>query len=149
MSPEQARGEERGSPVRHLVVGRGPLRMLTGRLPFRGDHEQAVTYQIVHEDARADHGIRTGVPMELERIVNKCLEKEASNRYQHVDEVLVDLRKVKKAPTPSLRRKSDQIRASRIGGLARRYSSRRFQPVPIGDHAGRKDRPGETRGLAV
>lgn len=38
--------------------------------------------------------------MELEWIVDKCLEKKPSDRYQHADELVVDLRKVKRAPTP-------------------------------------------------
>ncbi|MEE9271161.1 MAG: tetratricopeptide repeat protein, partial [Candidatus Krumholzibacteria bacterium] len=74
--------------------------MLTGRLPFSGEPEQAVTFQIVHERPEPITALRTGVPMELERIVSKCFEKKPSDRYQHVDELVVDLRKLKRAPTP-------------------------------------------------
>jgi TolB-like protein/Tfp pilus assembly protein PilF len=39
--------------------------------------------------------LRTGVPLELERIINKCLQKSPAERYQHVDELIVDLRQIK------------------------------------------------------
>ena len=70
--------------------------MVTGQQPFKGDYEQAVTYSILHEDPESITGLRTGVPMELERIVNKCLQKEPSNRYQGANELLVDLRQITK-----------------------------------------------------
>ncbi len=65
--------------------------MLTGRMPFAGDYEQAVVYGILNQDPEPLTALRTGVPMELERIVNKCLAKERKLRYQHVDDLASDL----------------------------------------------------------
>ncbi|MCH7549431.1 MAG: protein kinase, partial [Candidatus Krumholzibacteriota bacterium] len=98
MSPEQARGEDVDHRTDIWSLGVVIYEMLTGRLPFRGDHELAVTYQIVHEDLEPVSDLRPEIPPELERIVVKCLEKNPSDRYQNLDEVLADLGRMKGIP---------------------------------------------------
>jgi tetratricopeptide (TPR) repeat protein len=66
--------------------------MLTGLTPFKGDYEQAVVYSIVNEEPKPITGLRTGIPIELERVVNKAMAKNPNDRYQHIDEMMVDLR---------------------------------------------------------
>ena len=92
MSPEQARGEETDHRTDIWSFGVVLYEMLTGQLPFPGDYEQAVIYSIMNEEPEPLTGLRTGVPMELERIVLKALAKDPDERYQHVDEMIVDLK---------------------------------------------------------
>jgi TolB-like protein len=95
MSPEQARGEEVDLRSDIWSFGVVLFEMLTGKLPFVGDYEQAVIYSILNEDPEPITGIPTSAPMEMEKIVNKCLMKQSSDRYQHVDDLIVDLRQLK------------------------------------------------------
>ena len=93
MSPEQARSEEVDHRTDIWSLGLVLYEMITGRQAFRADYENALIYSIMSVEPEPPTSLRTGVPMELERIISKCLEKSPGDRYQHADELLVDLRR--------------------------------------------------------
>ncbi len=114
MSPEQTRGGDVDHRTDIWAFGAVLYEMITGLQPFRGEYDQAVIYSITNLDPEPPTALRTGVPMELERIVMKALARRAVERYQHVDELLVDLRRLERA-APS--KTALPKRRSRKGGL--------------------------------
>jgi serine/threonine protein kinase/tetratricopeptide (TPR) repeat protein len=92
MSPEQVKGEKVDQRSDIWAFGVLLYELLTGRLPFSGEYEQALMYCIVNEKPEPVSQARVDIPFFLEEIVNQCLIKDPDQRYQTMSEVLADLK---------------------------------------------------------
>ncbi|EQB64037.1 MAG: hypothetical protein RBG1_1C00001G1616 [candidate division Zixibacteria bacterium RBG-1] len=96
MSPEQASGEEVDQRSDIFSFGVVLYEMLTSKLPFGGEHHSAIIYSILNEEPQPLARFNNKVTPEIERIISKALAKDKEERYQHVDDLLADLRRERK-----------------------------------------------------
>ena len=121
MSPEQARGEEVDLKTDLWSLGAVLYEMIAGRSPFPGDYEQAVVYEILNQEPEPLTAVRTGVPMELEAVINKCLAKDPEYRYPSASGLIVDLKRIEA---------SSSVRTTSVSVLTGAISAPATVPIP-------------------
>jgi serine/threonine protein kinase/Tfp pilus assembly protein PilF len=96
MSPEQVRGKELDARTDLFSFGTMLYEMATGTLPFRGDTSGVIFESILNRSPVRAIQINPEVLPKLEEVINKCLEKDRSLRYQHASDIRADLQRLKR-----------------------------------------------------
>ena len=103
ISPEQARGNPIDERTDIYSVGVVMYEMLTGTLPFVSDNSVSVALMQLQNDAKSIREINPNIPIGLEQIVKRAMEKDTKARYQTASEMLLDIEEFKRNPNVQFR----------------------------------------------
>ena len=119
MSPEQVKGKELDARTDLFSFGAVLYQMATGQLPFRGESAGVIFKAVLDGAPISAVRLNSDVPAELERIINKALEKDKNLRYQNAADIRTDLQRLKRdtESTRLLAATSAAVSAGKQGGI--------------------------------
>jgi serine/threonine protein kinase len=132
MSPEQVRGKELDGRTDLFSVGAVLYEMSTGMLPFRGDTTGTMFDSILNRVPAPPIRINPDVPVKLEEIIHKALEKDLNLRYQHASELRGDLKRLKRDTDSSRQGSTISAGSADSAAVGAQPESRRSFPWRMG-----------------
>ncbi len=138
MSPEQVRGEELDARTDLFSFGVVLYQMATGVSPFRGETSGTIFDAILNRDPIAPVRVNPNLPVKLEEIINRALEKDRELRYQHASDVRAELQRLKRdissrraIPTPASQAESVTALAESAGTGTAQKARKRSIPLLV------------------
>jgi eukaryotic-like serine/threonine-protein kinase len=127
MAPEQIQGGEVDARSDIFAFGVLLFEMLTGTLPFRGEHEAAMMYSILNEEPSSIRNHKPDISSACERILEKALEKNPEERYQSAADMVADLKRWKRDTTGVHRPTTQQVQKPEFAQPAVEHAMRKSE----------------------